>query len=116
LGTFSNSKDDGYASSAQFFTLRCLTEAFDIPASSVIIHDPAFTDEDRMFIRSFGYSTPDNPAEAVADLVCNEPTLVLMTYLPYPVIEFFMSHNWSKDLLKNVILVSPELNGWLNHP
>jgi hypothetical protein len=116
LGSLTHHHDLGFTvnSSAQLAAFVALLEAFGIEKSSARIHDPAFSDWDREFLKEMGLQTPDSPQEAREQLQCNEPTIVFMPYLPYPVIELLYASNWDLSRLKNVIIINCQIGGWLD--
>lgn len=93
-----------------------MLEAFGIPRNTVSVHDPAFNDIDKDFLRSFDLKIPETPEEALNDLICREPTLVFLPFLPFWVVELFFTQNWRPDLLANAVIVGNSFRGWLDNP
>ena len=109
-------QDESYADvgTAQLHAFKILLEAFDIPVSQASVYDPAFKEDDKSFIRSFGFTIPDTPEAALEDLVCKEPTLIFGAFLPLPVNETILKQNWKPEHLMNAILLNLKFDGWVN--
>ena len=115
LGTFALSDSpDAERAGAQLAAFVRLLEIFGIDKMSVKCHDPRFTSEDKAFLRSLGFGVPGSPEESKADLICNEPTLLFLPFLPFPVYELLFQLNWSPAKLRNVVMIAPQLEGWLD--
>ena len=115
LGTFTLSDSpDAERAGAQLAAFIRFLDIFGIDKTSVKCHDPRFTSEDKTFLRSLGFGVPESPEESKADLVCDEPTLLFLPFLPFPVYELIFQLNWSPARLKNVIIIAPQLEGWLD--
>lgn len=117
LGTFARSNDGGSErAGAQLAAFVRLLDIFGIDTNktSVKCHDPRFTGEDEAFLRSLGFDLPGSSEEAKTDLVCDEPTLLFLPFLPFPVHELIYQLNWSPARLKNIVMVAPQLEGWLD--
>lgn len=115
LGTFTLSDSpDAERAGAQLAAFVRLLNGFGIDKTSVKCHDPRFTSEDIEFLCSLGFDVPGYPEESKADLICDEPTLLFLPFLPFPVYELIFQLNWSPARLKNVVMVAPQLEGWLD--
>lgn len=114
LGEMARSEDHAYTGTVQLYAFNILLDAFEIPVSRASVHDPMFEEADKAFVRSFGLNIPDTFANAMEDLVCEEPTLVFNPFLPFGVLELILKQNWKRDTLQNVILFGAKLDGWLN--
>jgi hypothetical protein len=114
LGSFSRHQEQAHKSSVQLYAFKAMLKGFDIPESKAIVHDPAFSIVDRLFVQSFGMATQADPESALQELVCEEPTLIFQPFLPFRVMELVLKQNWSPCLLKNVLLLGTKLDGWLN--
>ncbi|KAL7010309.1 sensitivity to red-light reduced protein [Cystobasidiomycetes sp. EMM_F5] len=91
-----------------------LLSAFGLDVSVAKLHDPAFTKEDKAFLHGLGFMIPESPEEALLQLRFDVPTLVVMWFLPFPVIELILKINWDKRRLGNIVMIGHKIEGWLD--